>query len=462
LLNIERMRWMLLPLLLCACDSATDPDAGSLEIVAGADQLGGAGAVLPLPVVVRVLDNGQPVRGAEVKWFVAAGGGTVDSTTSHTDTNGNADVLWTLGTQTGQQSITASFGSTSVNIRATAEFQVASVSAGYRHTCALSSSGVPYCWGLNQAAQLGDGTEVTRTSPVPVFTVVRFQKVSAGYSHSCGIALSGEAFCWGENLAGQLGIGFRGSLRHAPVQLVIPDIFTDISAGYVHTCGVTTQRAIVCWGSNLQGQLSGTDTAQTRITGHQFDKVSAGEFHTCGLRTDGVILCWGLNSSGELGIGTAGDIVRTPTPVAGNVRFQSVAAGVRHTCAISIDSTVYCWGRNAFGETGRPPLLSVATPAQVDTRTGFTMVSTGNTHTCGISSNTVYCWGSNLGSGAAPTPFLTVVPALNNPVKLSAGFDHTCVVTGRNSTASSGDLWCWGSSGVIQSVAPVRVQFPAN
>jgi alpha-tubulin suppressor-like RCC1 family protein len=31
--------------------------------------------------------------------------------------------------------------------------------------------------------------------------------------------------------------------------------FRQLSAGYYHTCGITTQNALYCWGSNQDGQL---------------------------------------------------------------------------------------------------------------------------------------------------------------------------------------------------------------
>jgi alpha-tubulin suppressor-like RCC1 family protein len=72
------------------------------------------------------------------------------------------------------------------------------VSSGAGFTCLINSSEKIYCFGKNDAYQLGNGT--TNDSDVPVqiaFNATLWKEVSAGYNHACGIRVGGNIMCWG-------------------------------------------------------------------------------------------------------------------------------------------------------------------------------------------------------------------------------------------------------------------------
>jgi alpha-tubulin suppressor-like RCC1 family protein len=65
-----------------------------------------------------------------------------------------------------------------------------------------------FCWGNNFYGQLGDGTTTTRLTPVRVVGGLPFRQVSAGGVHTCGVTTSDLAYCWGyNNFFGALGDG---------------------------------------------------------------------------------------------------------------------------------------------------------------------------------------------------------------------------------------------------------------
>ena len=91
-------------------------------------------------------------------------------------------------------------GGTSVPLPSTGQ------QASVAHTCALTESGAPFCWGWNGAGQVGDSTTTDRLSPVAVQGNLTLTAIGLGGSSSCG--MNGNAvWCWGSNLVGQLGNG---------------------------------------------------------------------------------------------------------------------------------------------------------------------------------------------------------------------------------------------------------------
>jgi hypothetical protein len=211
--------------------------------------------------------------------------------------------------------------------------------------------------------------------------------------HTCGVTTSGDGYCWGANNAGQLGtdsapdICILGSVfafqseipcSHLPIRVGGGLSLTAVSAGAGHTCGLTQTGETYCWGANGWGQLGDNTTASSSQPvlvsgGLAFTSVSAGADHSCGLTADGKVYCWGRNDRGQLGAGSVDEAVHpAPEAVSGGLTFRFMdAAGF--ACGIAIDDATYCWG-GAY-----PPL-----PTKVTGEFRFTSLSVGPGQACAI------------------------------------------------------------------------------
>jgi len=279
----------------------------------------------------------------------------------------------------------------------------AGISAGLGHTCAVTPSGAAYCWGRNDRGQLGDGTRAIHAAPTRVAGAGPFRTVGAGASHTCALARGGEAYCWGSDAFGQLGAGANPGTGLRPVRVAAPAArFLALAVGWNHTCALTTRRYVGCWGQNSAGQLGDGSVADRAVPepvagDRRYDAIAAGAVHSCAVAAGtGELFCWGKNDYGQLGTGDAADQPR-PTLVAGGHRFVSVTAGSMHSCALTTDGQAFCWGRNGYGQLGDGTTEDRNAPVRVQTDERLTAVWASGSHTCATTAaGSTRCWGYNL------------------------------------------------------------------
>ena len=259
--------------------------------------------------------------------------------------------------------------------------------------------------------------------------------IAAGGLHTCAITADGIVLCWGMNDFGELGNGSRASSSvPVPVPYLVPGTIPilqgAIAAGGSHTCVLTDAGGILCWGSNQYGELGNGATA-------------------CGTVPPGQ----------QPPSGCVNNLIN-PVPVrvinlgSGSV---AVSAGGHHSCAI-IGSGIQCWGANDEGQLGDGSTDSLSSvPVSVaGIGPGAVAIAAGGYHTCAIDAGGgVQCWGANefgqLGSGSTVSgrvPIQVVTSsgsgALTGVQAITAGWDHTCAVL------SGGGVQCWGSNDVGQ------------
>ncbi|MBC8088119.1 MAG: hypothetical protein H7Z40_12695 [Phycisphaerae bacterium] len=299
----------------------------------------------------------------------------------------------------------------------------ASLFTGLYHSCGLNGAGQAYCWGWNPYGQLGDGTTgpfaSQRRFPIAVSGSLTFSQLALGAGHTCGLDGNSRAHCWGENGAGQLGDSSSANGHPVPGRVKRDLTFGQLVAGLAHTCGLTPAGQAWCWGGNGAGQIGdGTFSMNRQVPvpvsgGHIFSQITGGREHTCGLKANGQAWCWGANVYGQ--VGNTGSIVHfVPVPVSGGLTFAYLDGGTYHTCGITTAGTSYCWGANYAGQLGNGTDDDTAAPQLVGGGHVFSRISAGGSHSCGITSvgGAIWCWGDNstgqLGLGSTTGSFVPV------------------------------------------------------
>jgi len=334
------------------------------------------------------------------------------------------------------------------------------ISTGNFHTCVIQGS--PYCWGVNDAGQLGDGTLLTRDSPTLV--PLDAAEVSCGLAHTCFLLVNGSVACTGNNTFGQLGNGNFIS-QSSPV-LISGLNATKVVSGERHTCVILQEGTVSCFGENTSGKLANLSlkglgnqnvpvmTDPTGGTGN-LDIALGGE-HTCVLNSDGGVQCSGKNTHHQVDDRNQGETDGTfimsrddyemsnfyyytwsdPLINSLNSNFLAISAGEKHTCGIVTEGKVLCWGANYNGQCGDQttsfnPLIMTVVTLLTPPMASF---DAGGKFTCGVmAAGSVRCWGDNTEgqfAGGAPQEIVTYSTlAFEGGVQeVSSGVLHACVL----------------------------------
>jgi alpha-tubulin suppressor-like RCC1 family protein len=269
-------------------------------------------------------------------------------------------------------------------------------------------------WGLGTSGQLGDGTVIARSSPVTVVGgITNWSQISAGGLHSLGITEEGILYAWGSNIgtssqaAGQLGDG-TVIARSSPVTVV---------------GGITNWSAI-----------------------------SAGAGFSLGVTETGIAYAWGYNSAtfgsfrGMLGDDTTINRSSPVTVVGGITNWNAVSAGSFHSLGLTDTGVLYAWGVGTDGQLGDGTVIARSSPVTVvGGITNWSAISAGAGFSLGVTDTGIlYAWGvgtnGRLGDGTviARSSPVTVVGGITNWSAISAGRFHSLGLT------DTGVPYAWG------------------
>lgn len=303
------------------------------------------------------------------------------------------------------------------------------ISAGGTTACALVAGGI-WCWGGNNAGQLGLGLDEPvvdydrHPTPSAVALTSNVERIDVGPLTACAVLAPTNVWCWGLNLQRQLARASKLSYD-VPASADLGTLAVARTAlGTYTSFAVTDTREIVSWGAvaGAEGSVSGRESSLTgdptplpiglgsvtsfavspttvyRPTGNPMP-APQGIGHACAV-AGGEVFCWGDTYMGALGSGFA-MLTREPRRAvvkSSNAWPQQVAAAGDISCVRLTDGTVQCAGDNAFGALGKDPATAYSTVFEpVESLGSYAVAVAAATQTvCAlIRDGRVFCWGSN-------------------------------------------------------------------
>jgi alpha-tubulin suppressor-like RCC1 family protein len=303
-------------------------------------------------------------------------------------------------------------------------------------------------------------------SPISV-NPLQFNAIATSDGHSCAVTVDGGVACWGENRLGQLG---NDSTVDSSVPVIVQGL-TNATAVSVNTgisCALRATGLVFCWGGAVQNQIDPT-ISNTKIPVEiagitNAVGVSVGGSHACALRggesSSGLnVFCWGNNSNLNLGdtifnIGVGG-IEPKRVPLGGSADGVAISSSA-HSCALDNLGVVRCWGNNQFSQLG----VAASSGELPRVITGFSAtvktVSAGNRHSCAVLiDGKVACWGSNPdGQLGEGTQISSFLPV--NVPGINDAVDVSASMSHTCALRANGAVMCWGSgsSGNLGGVGP--------
>ncbi len=243
-----------------------------------------------------------------------------------------------------------------------------------------------------------------------------WKDIALGSNVTCGVRSNGAAVCWGTDEP--LSPVSKPLITESTTMEEQMDLLTKISSsgGWSYTLKGDYSSVVVvhdvAYFTSDDGAITcwaefGNQNECEMPPGGQYSQLTFGSRYGCGLSSSGEVNCWGNSDSGQQ------EVPET--------RFVDVSAGNYHVCGVTTESTVECWGGKV--ETGPPSGVKIYDT--FESETGETCGFYDSAHFKG----NMRCWGQI--DWMPPSPE-------GSFIAITSGISHTCGIRADSSLA------CWG------------------
>ena len=370
---------------------------------------------------------------------------------------------------------------------------------GY-HSSAITQDEAVYIWGRNMYGGLGDGTKISKSTPMDITSELNLKsreeviQMSLGIYHSAALTSRGRLLTWGNNQYGQLGDDSTID-RLSPVDVTSQfnlnndETIIQVSFNGISSSAITSEGRIFIWGAKaLEIGFLIPQTVPLDITsefnlnaGEKIIQVSLGGYHFLAITSEGRIFTWGNNENGQLGDGTT-TYSSVPVDITSQFGLDSdekiikASLGESHSSTITSKGRIFTWGNNDSGQLGDGTTTDILIPNNITENFNLNIdekiiqVSLGGYHSSAITSEgRIFTWGSNfggkLGDGTTedrtnPTDITTQfnLDTDEKIIQVALGLFHTSAIT------SKGRVFTWGQneSGQLGDGTSVSKSIPVD
>ena len=282
-----------------------------------------------------------------------------------------------------------------------------SVASGWAHSCAMRNDGSVWCWGDNSRGEAGHPSFLDQPVPVRVTGLPAAASIHASGFGTCAVTVAGEVWCWGDfyYLNGLLVAGKAASERASPARIAGLSQVVAMGLSEESACAVTSAGQVYCWGNSGNGQIGDNHSSSYPGVPQQVrnlnDAVSVAVSNTgvCAVRAAGTLMCWGS----VFAVGNSSEGTNSPIAVPVDIGHPVVTIdmGGGGMCALDSVGAMLCWGaqmpRFGAGDDTTPYRPGTMSPRLERT---VTAMATGRNHSCVVTADTaVSCWGGQYASG---------------------------------------------------------------
>ena len=342
-------------------------------------------------------------------------------------------------------------------------------------SCALVD-GTAFCWGFNNGGRFARAQNTLQSASTPVEIEMKgpllgreMQSIELGSDFACALA-SGALYCWGANNAGQLGSG-NLTANHIPGPVtgkqLAPGNTYSLSVASSRSCAVASGR-VYCWGYDPISTINKGVLSTPTEVGAEFNDIEFAS--TLKMRGDSERGSYTLHSNSKAynyvpEFSESLNPLSFPTAVSnlGVLAGSEISDYVKKSsneCFVN-STEIFCRGQNSRGQLGNGTTNFSDVPIAVDTSTGLkgltiNKVVMGSEHVCVLASGRVFCWGDNsrgqLGVSDERDSFgnfktsFSAKPVQVDSAGLLKGKRITDIEASNSSTCviASGEVSCWG------------------